>query len=190
MDDIFKRASVWGFDTAYRDAFGNMKEVEAGVFTRLLDGFCQISPGTPRNSRQRGPSRERGSVAAIELRSRPHGAMGASHGPHLGGGRRSRSADNLAAVRTPGGNIPPGRCDRHPCGRNARAGVADRLPAAGLPGWRASTAPDVGALLPALRRPLTGQLGPRRFRRSPGNGRPCGRSRLSRRRAQSAARAV
>jgi 4-alpha-glucanotransferase len=45
MDDIFKRASVWGFDTAYRDAFGNMKEVEAGVFTRLLDGFPVIVPG-------------------------------------------------------------------------------------------------------------------------------------------------
>ena len=47
MDDIFKRAGVWGFDTEYRDAFGNMKSVDAGVLERLLEGF-PAAPPVPR----------------------------------------------------------------------------------------------------------------------------------------------
>ena len=69
MDDIFKRAGVWGFDTEYRDAFGRMQSVDAAVFARLLEEFPETVPGS--RAMPRSIVLRRGSAASLALSAEP-----------------------------------------------------------------------------------------------------------------------
>ena len=40
MDRIFERAALWGLETEYRDAFGNLRSVEPEVLVRILDALA------------------------------------------------------------------------------------------------------------------------------------------------------
>jgi 4-alpha-glucanotransferase len=46
MDRIFERAALWGVETEYRDAFGQLRRVEPDVLSRLLDALA-VDGGTP-----------------------------------------------------------------------------------------------------------------------------------------------
>src|SRR5215468_10542864 len=39
MDRIFERAALWGLETEYRDAFGNLRSVEPEILVRILDAL-------------------------------------------------------------------------------------------------------------------------------------------------------
>jgi 4-alpha-glucanotransferase len=48
MDDIFERATLWGVETEYRDAFGNFRTVEPEVLARIVDALAAGGDGANR----------------------------------------------------------------------------------------------------------------------------------------------
>src|SRR6201982_2208934 len=48
MDRVFERAALWGLETEYRDAFGNVRTVEPQVLARILEVLAAGRDAAPR----------------------------------------------------------------------------------------------------------------------------------------------